>query len=472
MKKIAAYTCTLIVASLATPAIAQEQEAEASGSFSLSGEGASSEGSASGDGWMDQYTPEAGLIELGAFFGLWWVSRHHNLRDPGNDHFKLNRPALDLGLRGAYFPLSFLGAELEGALGPSARTEDDSATLWGLRAHVIGQLPGMRITPFALLGAGRMGVWSDRLGDDGDPAVHVGLGAKLALSKLLSVRLDLRDNMTGKNPDARESRGEIAHHPEILLGLSLTLGRSDRVAAASVAPSDRDGDGFFDSDDKCPDDPGIAPDGCPDLDADKDGILLPHDKCPTEKGVAPDGCPVGDRDGDGILDPDDRCPDEPGIPPDGCPDPDPDKDGILNPHDKCPNEPETFNGYQDEDGCPDELPEEVKKFTGVIQGIQFDVNKATIRPTSFATLDAAAQVLNDYSELKLEISGHTDTDGKQARNLKLSQDRADSVKAYLVKKGVAEDRIQTRGAGPDEPIADNKTREGKQQNRRIEFKLL
>jgi outer membrane protein OmpA-like peptidoglycan-associated protein len=470
MKNIAACTCALWVASLATPALAQEAEADASGSFSLTSEGASAEGS-SGGNWMEQYTPEANLFEVGAFFGLWWVSRFHNLRDTEKDHAKIARPALDLGLRAAYFPLSFLGVEGEGALGPAARAGGDAVTLWGLRAYVIGQLPGMRITPFALVGGGRMGVSGDRLGDDGDPALHVGVGAKMALSKLWSVRLDVRDNMTGRNPDTRASSGEIAHNPEVLLGMSLTLGRSDRVAPM-VAASDRDGDGFLDPDDKCPDEPGIAPDGCPDPDADKDGILLPDDKCPNEKGVAPDGCPVGDRDGDGFLDPDDRCPDEPGIAPDGCPDPDPDKDGILNPHDKCPNEPETFNGYQDEDGCPDELPEEVKKFTGVIEGIQFDVNMATIRPTSFATLDAAAKVLLDYSELRMEISGHTDTDGTVARNMKLSQDRADSVKAYLVKKGVAEDRIQTRGAGPDEPIADNKTREGKQQNRRIEFKLL
>jgi outer membrane protein OmpA-like peptidoglycan-associated protein len=337
---------------------------------------------------------------------------------------------------------------------------------------LIGQIPGSRITPFAVLGGGRMGISSDRLGDDSDPALHVGLGAKLAVDKLWSVRLDVRDNMTGKNPDTRSSRGEIAHHPEVLLGLSLTLGRTERKPAPPPPPADRDGDGFLDPDDKCPDDPGVAPDGCPDLDADKDGILLPDDKCPEEKGVAPDGCPVADRDGDGFLDPDDKCPDEPGVAPDGCPDLDPDKDGILNPHDKCPNEPETKNGYQDEDGCPDELPEEVKKFTGVMEGIQFDVNRATIRPASFATLDAAAKVLTDYPELRLEISGHTDTDGTHDRNLKLSQERADSVKAYLVKKGVAEERIQTRGAGPDEPIADNKTREGKQQNRRIEFKIL
>jgi OOP family OmpA-OmpF porin len=91
--------------------------------------------------------------------------------------------------------------------------------------------------------------------------------------------------------------------------------------------------------------------------------------------VAPDGCPAKDTDGDGFLDPDDKCPEEKGVAPDGCPDQDPDQDGILGDKDKCPKEPETKNGYQDEDGGPDEVPEEVKKFTGVIQGIS-STNKA------------------------------------------------------------------------------------------------
>ena len=126
----------------------------------------------------------------------------------------------------------------------------------------------------------------------------------------------------------------------------------------------------------------------------------------------------------------------------------------------------------DEDGCPDEVPAEVKKFTGVIEGIEFDTGKATIRPKSTATLDAAAKVLTDYPTVRIEISGHTDDVGKHDKNVKLSQDRADSVKAYFVGKGIDEKRITTRGAGPDEPIADNKTAKGKQKNRRTEFKLL
>jgi outer membrane protein OmpA-like peptidoglycan-associated protein len=129
---------------------------------------------------------------------------------------------------------------------------------------------------------------------------------------------------------------------------------------------DRDGDGIPDDVDQCPDDPedfdGFEDwDGCPEPDNDRDGILDIHDQCPLVPGTPPDGCPdriEGDRDGDGIPDSVDKCPDDPedfdGFEDeDGCPDPDNDGDGILDIHDQCPNEPEDFDGWEDEDGCPD-----------------------------------------------------------------------------------------------------------------------
>jgi OOP family OmpA-OmpF porin len=172
------------------------------------------------------------------------------------------------------------------------------------------------------------------------------------------------------------------------------------------------------------------------------------------------------------LDPDDKCPSEPGIQPDGCPDRDPDRDGVPSPQDKCPNEQETRNGFEDQDGCPDSLPEKVKKFSGVIPGIEFDLGKASIRAGSTGVLNEAAGVLKEYSTMRVAISGHTDNVGDSKHNVELSKDRAESVKAYLVSQGVGAERIDTRGAGPDEPIADNKTAAGRQKNRRIEFKLL
>jgi OOP family OmpA-OmpF porin len=228
-----------------------------------------------------------------------------------------------------------------------------------------------------------------------------------------------------------------------------------------------------DSADHCPDVAGPAPTGCPPpKDSDQDGFIDDKDACPNEKGEAPVGCPNRDRDHDCVDEPADKCPDVAGIQPDGCPDPDPDRDGVLGAQDKCPAEQETKNGFEDQDGCPDTLPEKVKKFSGVIAGIEFDLGKATIRPGSTPVLTEAAGVLKEFPAMRVAISGHTDNVGDAKKNVDLSKQRADSVKAFLVSQGVAAERIDTRGAGPDEPIADNKTAPGRQKNRRIEFKLL
>ena len=188
----------------------------------------------------------------------------------------------------------------------------------------------------------------------------------------------------------------------------------------------------------------------------------PTRPAPSER----DGCPEEDKDGDGIVDSKDKCPDEAedkdGFEDeDGCPDPDNDKDGVPDEQDKCPNEPETKNGYQDDDGCPDEVPVAVKKFTGVVKGINFRRNSADIKASSFPLLKEAVKVFREYPDLRVEISGHTSTEGKRDFNMKLSRKRAESVKGFLVSAGIDEKRIGTVGYGPDRPIADNETKEGK-----------
>lgn len=135
-------------------------------------------------------------------------------------------------------------------------------------------------------------------------------------------------------------------------------------------------------------------------------------------------------------------------------------------------EPETTNGFEDGDGCPDEVPEEVKEFTGAIEGIYFQTAKAEIRKTSERKLGEAAKVLAAYPEIRVEISGHTDDRGKRPLNMKLSADRAEAVKTWLTEHGIDAARITTRGAGPDEPVADNGTKDGRSKNRRIEFKIM
>jgi OOP family OmpA-OmpF porin len=303
--------------------------------------------------------------------------------------------------------------------------------------------------PFIVAGGGALGVTSPdyAVGNDIDPAFHFGVGAKAYINRRFVVRLDLRDNLSPKVGLS----GGAANSFEVLLGLSFTLFR------------ERDKDE--------PDKPDPAPEPDARKDTDGDGFADPDDKCPKEPGVAPDGCPLVDTDGDGFADPDDECPQEPGIAPKGCPDRDPDKDGVLDPDDKCPYEPETVNGHLDEDGCPD-VPPEVLQFEGVLPGINFEVGKASLQADSAATLDKVVETLVKHATTRVEISGHTDTTGSRELNMELSRARAQSVKEYLVDHGVDAGRIETRGAGPDEPIDSNASPAGRANNRRIEFRTV
>lgn len=465
--------------------------AEAGFSFQASNAGANAEGSASGgaDDYWHQFRPTPMALELGIYGGAAFFSKQHNLQNlesievaPAIGHQQL-KTGLDLGLRAGFYPLSWLGAEGElGFIASKTKESGDSATIWTYRLHAVAQYPAYRLVPFILVGAGGMNMRSNlgALGKDSDPEMHIGVGVKYAILQQLTARFDFRDNFMQENranPSIED--GDLVQNFELLLGLSFTLGRTPAQSAAP--PRDSDGDGFLDPQDACLAVPGVAPNGCPapvaaPIDTDKDGIVDASDPCPTEAedGAQPapaDGCPNKDADGDGVLLPDDKCPAEKGAAPDGCVH-DKDADGILDEVDKCPDQPETKNGFEDADGCPDELPKEVAKFAGVIKGIQFDFGKATIRKESNKVLDEAIKVLKQYGDLRITISGHTDNVGEAQKNIELSQARAASVKDYMVGQGIDTGRIETRGAGPNEPVADNATDKGRQENRRIEFKLL
>ncbi len=230
------------------------------------------------------------------------------------------------------------------------------------------------------------------------------------------------------------------------------------------APPDGDADGIPDADDRCPAVAGVVEySGCPDTDG--DGVPDDVDRCVDVKGVEEHkGCPPPDTDGDGIIDADDACPNDKG-PEDtkGCPDQD--GDGVPDKDDKCPDQA----GTEAEAGC---LPAEVQKFSGSIKGITFDAGRATIRRASNKTLDEAVEVLQRYPKLRVEIQGHTDDQGPDDKNMTLSQERADAVKAYLVGKGIDAGRVDAKGYGETMPKADNKTAKGRAENRRIEFKIL
>jgi outer membrane protein OmpA-like peptidoglycan-associated protein len=291
-------------------------------------------------------------------------------------------------------------------------------------------------------------------------------------------------------------------------------------------PKDRDNDEIFDQSDACPDTRGVASSdpkrhGCPpplplpkDTDGDKDGILDAADACPAEAGVASDdpkknGCPPPkDGDKDGIVDEADACIDVAGVASDdpkknGCP-PDGDGDGVPDPEDACPDlaglktADAATNGCpgdrdgddirDDKDACPDEKgkPDEDPKKNGcpqavrvvegeivILQQIQFDTARATIKPVSNGLLDEVAEVVKQHPEIvKIEVQGHTDNRGDPRWNRKLSQDRAAAVVLALVARGIDAGRLIAKGYGSEQPLESNIYDAGRKKNRRVQFKIL
>ncbi|MCX6316934.1 MAG: OmpA family protein [Bacteroidetes bacterium] len=235
---------------------------------------------------------------------------------------------------------------------------------------------------------------------------------------------------------------------------------------------DKDGDGIADKDDKCPDQGGTkSNNGCPISDRDKDGLNDNDDKCPDIAGVARfEGCPVPDTDKDGVNDEEDQCPKIPGLAKyKGCPIPDGDGDGVNDDVDKCPTE----KGTAMYNGCPPPPVEKevIEKVNYAAKRIQFQSGKAILLPASLKVLDDVAALLKTNPGLQLGIEGHTSADGGLAFNMKLSEDRALSVKNYLLKKGVDESRLRAEGFGPTRPLNQGKTTAERIQNRRVELKL-
>lgn len=248
------------------------------------------------------------------------------------------------------------------------------------------------------------------------------------------------------------------------------------------APKDRDGDGIFDTVDRCIDQPEDKDnfqdeDGCPEPDNDNDGILDGSDKCPNEAGPMQNlGCPILDKDGDGLNDSVDQCPNEPedkdGFKDeDGCPDLDNDNDGLPDDRDDCPNEP----GPADNKGCPRKysLVAVTKDRIEIKKQIKFATGSAKIvGAESEKILDEVAMALKDNAQIKkVRIEGHTDSVGDDAANLRLSQNRANSVMSALIKRNVDPVRLEAVGFGETKPIASNSTAAGKAENRRTEFNI-
>jgi OOP family OmpA-OmpF porin len=329
--------------------------------------------------------------------------------------------------------------------------------------------------------------------------INFRLGEGVSLFVQTGQHLPLKANLDGSPEKATPQWADrFLQHT---VGLTFNMGQ----------PSDTDEDGISDRLDKCPNTPQGVPvneKGCP-LDGDQDGVPDYLDACASEAGSAElRGCPDKDNDGvtdsedncpdmagsperqgcpdadsDGIIDPDDKCPDTPAgttVDVSGCPvtadvspvpgatAQDSDGDGVLNPQDRCP----TSAGPASNGGCPEIVREARQKLQAATKSIRFALNKAVLLPASYPTLDALVPILSAYPDYSLSIVGHTDSKGPAAFNLALSRERAAAARRYLIEKGVAEARIETRGYGPRHPLASNATEAGRARNRRVEFDLF
>jgi outer membrane protein OmpA-like peptidoglycan-associated protein len=218
-----------------------------------------------------------------------------------------------------------------------------------------------------------------------------------------------------------------------------------------------------------------APDTIPaEADFDDDGIAGEADKCPDQAGPKENGgCPDTDKDGDGTVDRLDACVDVAGEKDNkGCPYPDADKDGVNDRVDNCLNEA----GPASNQGCPEKVKQLVvitREKLIIKDKVYFDTGKATIQARSNTLLDQISAIMASHDEIKfIQVEGHTDNSGVPEKNLTLSQDRANSVKAYLVKKGVADTRLKSVGFGQEKPADTNDTPAGRDNNRRVEFNII
>lgn len=237
---------------------------------------------------------------------------------------------------------------------------------------------------------------------------------------------------------------------------------------------DDDRDGVFDEDDVCPlTPPGVRVDGigCR-IDSDRDGVWDEDDTCPATPGgvaVDPAGCAL-DTDGDRVPDHLDQCRGTPpgvGVDTTGCR-LDSDRDGVWDEDDQCPN---TATGLEvDEVGC--QILFEEEEVPLVLEGVTFETASAVLTDEARTILDGIAAALVANPDIRVLVSGHTDATGDRAYNMSLSQDRAESVVAYLAERGVGPARMEARGFGPDQPIDTNATAEGRQANRRVELSRI
>jgi OOP family OmpA-OmpF porin len=321
------------------------------------------------------------------------------------------------------------------------------------------------------------------MGDASAGTTNFGPGLNIWFAE--NVGLTLQSTFKNSYEDSRVPNVDLGDHFQHFVGITFKFGGKDT-----------DNDGIYDKDDSCPEVAGLKElNGCPDTDA--DGITDADDACPEIAGLKElNGCP--DADGDGITDADDACPEVKGSKmmkgcPDtdgdgvadnldkcptvtgpkannGCPWTDTDGDGIADKDDKCPK----VKGTVANNGCPEEevSQETMEKLNEYAKTILFDSGRSSFQQKTHSVLLSITGILKEYPNTNFSIEGHTDSDGSEASNQTLSENRAAAVKDYLVENGISATRLTSAGFGESNPKDTNKTRAGKANNRRVEVKLV
>ena len=333
------------------------------------------------------------------------------------------------------------------------------------------------VDPSAHVGGGY--TW---LEDGNAGTVNGGLGLTFWFTEMVGLSLQSTYKHSFDDSAERGMAGNVPTHMQHFAGLIFKFGGKDTDgdgiydkddACPEVAGlkqfkgcPDTDGDGITDASDSCPNEAGTAEmNGCPDTDS--DGIADKDDACPEVAGPkALNGCP--DADGDGVADKSDKCPQVKGPKENaGCPWPDTDGDGVLDRDDKCVD----VKGTVANNGCPEISEEQIMKLNAYAKTILFNTNKSTFQAQTMPVLQSITAILKEYPSSNFSIEGHTDSDGKDAANQTLSDNRAAAVKNYLIENGIAASRLSSVGYGESKPIDTNKTKAGKANNRRVEVKL-
>ncbi len=333
----------------------------------------------------------------------------------------------------------------------------------------------------------------------------IGAGASIRVSNAISVNFEYTDRTVFNSTilDFTDGgKGNNDHYSYASAGVQIKLGVKDTdgdgvrdkddlcpETAGKISLGgcpDKDNDGIADKDDACPDVAGIAEfKGCPDTDG--DGIVDSQDACPDKAGKNElDGCP--DRDNDGIADKDDKCPDVAGIKElDGCPDRD--GDGIADINDACPD----VKGLAQFSGCPDTdgdgIPDnkdscsdvagiaanngcpEVVKGPMMEKAVYFAVDKSIVLKKNVSDLNEIVEFLKNNPDVTISVSGYASETGSDQYNMRLSEKRADNVINYLKENGITSSKIEKFFFGKNDPLADNKTAEGRALNRRVDIKI-